>query len=152
MQKNLLPNKMVVRALNTYVKLMRAAECVTARTHRHLASIGLTLSQFAVLEALYHLGPLSQRQIGQKILRSSGNITMVIDNLEKRGLVQRKRSETDRRFFIVHLTHKGHALISEIFPPHADVIAKELSALTAAEQDTLGSLCKKLGRKERTSS
>jgi MarR family 2-MHQ and catechol resistance regulon transcriptional repressor len=71
------------RALKTYVKLMRAAESVTARTHRHLASTGLTVSQFAVLEALYQLGPLSQREIGQKILRSSGNITMVIDNLEK---------------------------------------------------------------------
>ena len=109
MGKNLQPNKDAVRALNTYVKLMRAAESVTARTHRHLATLGLTLSQFAVLEALYHLGPLSQRQIGQKILRSSGNITMVIDNLEKRGLAQRKRSETDRRYFIVHLTHEGLA-------------------------------------------
>jgi MarR family 2-MHQ and catechol resistance regulon transcriptional repressor len=75
---------------------------------------------------------------------------MVTDSLEKRGLVQRKRSETYRRYFIVHLTHEGHALISKIFPPHADVIAKELSALTAAEQDTLGSLCKKLGRKGET--
>jgi MarR family 2-MHQ and catechol resistance regulon transcriptional repressor len=150
MRKNLQPNKEAVRALSTYVKLMRAAESVTARIHRHLASLGLTLSQFATLEALYHLGPLSQREIGQKILRSSGNITMVIDNLEKRGLVQRKRSETDRRYFIVHLTHGGHAFISKIFPPHADVIAKELNTLTAAEQDTLGSLCKKLGLKGET--
>jgi MarR family 2-MHQ and catechol resistance regulon transcriptional repressor len=138
-------NKTETRALKTYVKLMRAAESVTARTHRHLSSTGLTISQFAVLEALYQLGPLSQREIGQKILRSSGNITMVIDNLEKNGLVKRARYEADRRFFIVHLTDKGYKLINKIFPPHAAVIAEDLGALTAAEQDALGRLCKKLG-------
>ena len=138
-------NQKEIRALRTYVKLMRAAESVTARTHRHLSSTGLTISQFAVLEALYQLGPLSQREIGQKILRSSGNITMVIDNLEKTELARRERNEADRRFFIVHLTDKGYNLINKIFPPHAAVIAENLGALTAAEQDTLGRLCKKLG-------
>ena len=124
---------------------MRAAESVTARTHRHLYSMDLTISQFAVLEALYQLGPLFQKEIGQKILRSSGNITMVIDNLEKNGLVRRERNEADRRFFIVHLTDKGYTLIAKIFPSHAAVIAEDLAVLTAAEQDALGRLCKKLG-------
>lgn len=141
-------NKKECRALRTYVKLMRAAESVTARIHRHLSSTGLTISQFAVLEALYQLGPLSQREIGKKILRSSGNITMVIDNLEKNGLVRRERHEADRRFFIVHLTDKGYHLINKIFPPHAAVIAKDLGVLTAAEQDALARLCKKLGLSE----
>ena len=86
-----------MKALSAYVKLMRAAESITARAHRHLSSFGLTISQFGVLEALFHLGPLSQKDIGQKILRSSGNITMVIDNLEKRGLVRRERDRQDRR-------------------------------------------------------
>ncbi len=138
------------RALKTYVKLMRAAESVTARIHRHLSSTGLTISQFAVLEALYQLGPLSQREIGKKILKSSGNITMVIDNLEKNGLVRRKRNEADRRFFIVHLTDKGYHLINKIFPPHAAVIAEDFGVLTAAEQDSLGRLCKKLGLSEQS--
>jgi MarR family 2-MHQ and catechol resistance regulon transcriptional repressor len=138
-----------MRALNTYVKLMRAAESMTARAHQHLSSAGLTISQFGVLEALHHLGPLSQKEIGQKILRSSGNITMVIDNLEKRGLVSRERDRQDRRFFIVHLTDAGHKLIRKIFPPHALVISNELSVLTVTEQKTLGALCKKLGLKNR---
>ena len=136
-----------MRALNTYVKLMRAAESMTTRTHEHLSSAGLTISQFGVLEALYHRGPLSQKEIGQKILRSSGNITMVIDNLEKRSLVRRERDQHDRRSFIVHLTEAGKKLIRKIFPPHAAVISSELSVLTAAEQKTLGALCKKLGLK-----
>jgi len=138
-------NEKEMRALNTYVKLMRAAESMTTRAHEHLSSAGLTISQFGVLEALYHRGPLSQKEIGQKILRSSGNITMVIDNLEKRSLVRRERDQNDRRSFIVHLTDAGNKLICKIFPPHAAVITHEMSALTAAEQKTLGVLCKKLG-------
>jgi len=145
MQKKHSKNKRERRALKTYGKLMRAADSVPARIHPHLSSNGLTLSQFAVLEALYHLGPLSQSESGRKHLRSSGNITMVIDNLEKNGLVRRKRNKADRRFFIVHLTDRGYKLINNIFPPHARVIAKELGVLTDAEQDTLGGLCKKLG-------
>ena len=124
---------------------MRAAESMTARAHQHLSSAGLTISQFGVLEALYHLGPLSQKDIGQKILRSSGNITMVIDNLEKRSLVRRERDRQDRRSFIVHLTDAGNQLIRKIFPPHAAVISNEMNSLTAAEQQALGDLCKKLG-------
>ena len=139
----------VARALKTYVKLMRATESMTARAHRKLSTFGLTFSQFGVLEALYHLGPLSQSEIGQKILRSSGNMTMVIDNLEKRKLVRRKRHRADRRFFIIHLTVEGQKLISRIFPSHAEEIARELDVLTPAEQQTLGSLCKKLGLKGR---
>ena len=145
MKKKYSKNNREQKALRTYVKLMRAAESVTGRIHEHLSSIGLTLSQFAVIEALYHLGPLSQRQIGQKILRSSGNITMVIHNLEKNDLVRRKHDKADRRRFIVHLTDKGYKLIRNFFPPHARVIAREFGVLTSAEQDTLASLCKKLG-------
>jgi MarR family 2-MHQ and catechol resistance regulon transcriptional repressor len=127
---------------------MRAAESITARTHRHLSSKGLTISQFGVLEAIYHLGPLSQKEIGQKILRSSGNITMIIDNLEKRGLIMRKRDKADRRVFIVHLTDEGNKLINKVCPPHATKISDEMSVLSPAEQETLGSLCKKLGLRQ----
>ena len=140
-------NQKEVLALSTYVKLMRAVESTTTRIHQHLASAGLTLSQFAVLEALYHLGPLYQREIGQKLLRSSGNITMVIDNLEKRGYVKRERKKEDRRFIMVRLTAEGSELISKVFPPHAAVIAREMSVLSEREQETLAQLCKKLGLK-----
>ncbi|UCG05359.1 MAG: MarR family transcriptional regulator [Desulfobacterales bacterium] len=150
MQKKFQGSKKEMRSLSTYVKLMRAAESITARAHRHLSSVGLTVSQFGVLEALYHSGPLSQKDIGKKILRSSGNITMVIDNLERRGLVRRERDRTDRRFYIVHLTDEGNKLISKIFPPHATVISDQMSFLSAAEQETLGNLCKKLGLRGET--
>ena len=138
-------NQKEIIALRTYVKLMRATESITARIHRNLTSVGLTLSQFAVLEALYHLGPLYQTEIGKKLLRSSGNITMVIDNLEKRGYVKRERKKEDRRYMMVRLTDVGFDLIRKVFPPHAALISREMSVLSESEQKTLAQLCKKLG-------
>jgi MarR family transcriptional regulator, 2-MHQ and catechol-resistance regulon repressor len=138
-----------VRALNAFIKLVRAAESVGARLSGSLTEAGLTDSQFGALEALYHLGPLHQRELGAKLLRSSGNVTMVVDNLEKSGLVRRERGARDRRFVTVHLTDAGRRLIARLFPRHAARIAAEMSALAPAEQDELGRLCRKLGRGER---
>jgi MarR family 2-MHQ and catechol resistance regulon transcriptional repressor len=141
--------KAEVRALDAFVKLTRAAESAGARLAGLYAEAGLTESQFGVLEALYHLGPLHQGELGRKILRSSGNITLVVDNLEKRGLVRRRRGTEDRRYVAVHLTDAGRALIAGLFPRHAANVARELSVLTAAEQEELGRLCRILGRQER---
>lgn len=134
-------------ALNTYTKLMRAAESVTSRVNRSMAAFDLTISQFGVLEALYHKGPLCQRDIGAKILKSTGNITMVIDNLEKRNLVRRERDSEDRRYLTVHLTEEGTALIAQAFAKVEASIVAEMSSLTRSEQELLGSICKKLGLK-----
>ena len=137
------------RALATYTKLMRAAESVTARTSRPMAAADLTISQFGVLEALLHRGSLCQRDIAAKILKSTGNITMVIDNLEKRGLVRRERDASDRRYFTVHLTPTGKELVEEVFTQVAMAISLELGILTVSEQDELGRLCRIIGRRER---
>jgi MarR family transcriptional regulator, 2-MHQ and catechol-resistance regulon repressor len=137
-----------VLALSTFVKLSRAANTLSARLARGLADSDLTESQFGVLEALYHLGPLHQCDLAEKILRSSGNMTLVIDNLEKRGLVERRRSADDRRFVSIHLTSTGSELIARVFPAHARAITDEMSALEPEEQRTLGRLCRQLGRKQ----
>lgn len=136
-------------ALNTYTKLMRAAETVTVRVGRTMSAAGLTISQFGVLEALHHKGPLCQRDIAAKILKSTGNITLVIDNLEKQGLVRRERVNEDRRYLTVRLTEKGEALIGTVFAGVEAAIITEMSGLSADDQETLGRLCKKLGLRER---
>jgi MarR family 2-MHQ and catechol resistance regulon transcriptional repressor len=107
---------------------------------------GITTSQLGILEALFHLGPMCQRALGDKLLRSGGNITMVIDNLEKHGLVQRVRQKEDRRMIMIHLTPQGRKLISRVLPQHAKEVVKEMSNLTATEQEQLRRLCRKLGR------
>jgi MarR family 2-MHQ and catechol resistance regulon transcriptional repressor len=132
-------------ALTTYIKLARAADSVSHRINAHLADVNLTISQFGVLESLYHLGPMFQKDLAAKILKSTGNITLVIDNLAKRGLVERVRSEQDRRYIRIHLTPTGETLIADFFPQHVDVVMREFAALTPEEQKILGKLSKKLG-------
>ncbi|HEY6837313.1 MAG TPA: MarR family transcriptional regulator [Geobacteraceae bacterium] len=132
-------------ALNTYTKLMRAAESVTGRVNRSMAAFDLTISQFGVLEALYHKGPLCQRDIAAKILKSTGNITLVIDNLEKRGLVRRERDSEDRRYLTVRLTEEGASLIARAYARVEAAIVAEMAVLTEEEQHMLGTLSKKLG-------
>ena len=140
-------DKKTYRALNTYTKLMRAAESVTGRVNRYMSAANLTISQFGVMEALHHKGPLCQRDIGIKILKSTGNITLVIDNLEKHGLVKRERNSDDRRYFTIKLTQAGSELITRVFADVESAIVAEMAILTENEQELLGSLCKKLGMK-----
>lgn len=136
-------------ALDSYIKLSRAAETVTVRINGHLSAYQLTTSQFGVLEALYHLGPMQVGQLGEKILRSSGNMTLVIDNLAKRGLVARQPKTTDRRCIEIHLTPDGAALIEQIMPGHVAQVVATMSVLTTEEQQTLAALCRKLGLGQR---
>ncbi|MFN3982936.1 MAG: MarR family winged helix-turn-helix transcriptional regulator [Caldilinea sp.] len=135
-----------VLALDVFIKLTRANNSLLARIAQRGTHPGLSVSQFGTLEALYHLGAMSQTEICNKLLKSGGNTTLVIDNLEKRGLVKRRRDPHDRRVIMVELTESGLELISAIFPRHAQVIAEEMSVLTPEEQEQLGALCKKLGK------
>jgi MarR family 2-MHQ and catechol resistance regulon transcriptional repressor len=132
-------------ALDTYIKLMRAADSVTARLDPLMRAAELTFGQFGTLEALLHLGPLCQRDLGRKLLRTGGNTTVVVGNLARRGLVRRTRRADDRRFITVALTDKGRRLIDGIFPRHVRHIEREMGALSAAEQAELGRLCRQLG-------
>ncbi len=139
-----IPNSQI-RALATYVKLSRAADAVHNRVNAHLQQHDLTTSQFGVLEAIYHLGPLQIGELGAKLLKSSGNMTLVIDNLIKRGLVYRERLPEDRRCIQIYLTQKGQQLIEQLWDHHAQGVVEAFSVLSAAEQEQLAALCRKLG-------
>ena len=118
-------------------------ERVTAECYRPNAQLG-------TLEVLYYLGPMCQSDIGNKLLVTGGNMTMVINNLEKRGLVSRQRDPDDRRQITVSLTEQGQQLIGELFPRHAQNISKLMNVLSPTELEELGRLCKILGRQEKT--
>src|SRR5579859_5253361 len=135
-----------VRALDAYIKLSRASGTIDGLLATNLARLGLTTGQLGVMEALMHLGARSQGELGRKLLRSGGNVTTVIDNLERRGMVERRRNREDRRVVTVDLTRTGRRLIEKVFPIHARAVAQALETLTAAEQEELGRLCRKLGR------
>jgi MarR family 2-MHQ and catechol resistance regulon transcriptional repressor len=134
-----------VRALNALITLVRATEAVSGALHAPLAGHRLTSSQFGVLEALLHLGPLCQGDLAGKLLRSCASMTSVVEGLEKRGLVVRQRTEEDKRFVRVALTGKGRRLIEEIFPAHVRRVVRAFGALSDQEQEQLRRLCRKLG-------
>ena len=134
-----------VRALDAFIKLVRASGSVLARTGRPLAGEGLTVGQFGILETLLHLGPLHQCELARKHLQSGGNVTMIVDNLEKAGLVRRERLAADRRYVRVYLTPAGKARITALFPEHVRQVREQMDVLTVDELDQLGRLCRKLG-------
>jgi MarR family transcriptional regulator, 2-MHQ and catechol-resistance regulon repressor len=134
-----------IEALDAYIKLLRASRTVVARIEPRLARSRLTPTQFGVLEALLHKGSLSQRELGQKVLTSAGNMTDLIDKLETRGLVQRTRQMRDRRAVQVELTDAGRDLIQPLFTSHAGDIAGAMAGLDGDELRQLSTLLRKLG-------
>ena len=135
-----------VASLDVYIKLMRASTSVLNQVVPRLQKAGLTFSQFGVLEALYHLGPLCQKELGDKLLQSGGNITMVVNNLERQGLVVRLRDEIDKRYMVVHLTWRGTQRIQELFPLHLQDLVNAFEVLSSEELETLNDLLRKVGK------
>lgn len=134
-----------VRALDCYIKLLRASDTVAARIREQVAAFGLTEAQFAVLEAVYHAGSLRATEIARKVLRSGANVTTVLDNLEKQGVLRRCECPNDRRAIHVKLTPEGEELMRRVFPAVAGRITGLMASLEPAEQEEMARLAKKLG-------
>ena len=132
-------------ALKLWVVLSRATAAVSAHVEADVAQHGLTGTEFGILEALHHKGPLLLGEIQAKILVTSGGITYLVDRLVKKGLVRRMPSPDDRRARYAVLTPAGSALIRRIFPAHADAIANAVGGLSERDRTTATRLLKKLG-------
>ena len=137
-----------IRTLDTFIKLTRCTNALLARLAERATIDDLTPSQFAVLEALYHRGVLTQGEVSRKVLKSVSDITTVIDHLEQDGFVRRERDAQDRRVIHVHLTEAGKTKLESVLPRHVAALVDEFSILSASEQDTLADLCRKLGKRE----
>ena len=139
-----------MRTLDTFIKLTRCTNSLFARLAERNTLGDITPSQFAVLEALYHLGSMTQGEVSTKVLKSGSNMTTVIDNLERDGWVKRERDAKDRRVIHVHLTEAGKWKVEAVLPVHVTALVDEFKVLSVREQETLGALCKKLGRGRRS--
>src|SRR3984893_15262809 len=132
--------------VHVFLVLWKAARAVQAYAEKSVAKLEMCGSDFAVLEALLQKGPLPINEIGKKVLLTSGSITVAVDRLETKGLVERRAHGTDRRARIVHLTRAGRKLITRIYADHAaDMERLSSASLTRAERKTLISLLKKVG-------
>lgn len=130
--------------LKTLIALSRATNSVHRREYKTIKEGGLTVSQFSVLEVLYHKGALRVQEIIEKTLSTGGNMTVVIENLVKDDLVMRYKDPEDKRASLISITDKGKAIIEDIFPRHVENINEIFSTLTVEEKKSLISLLKKL--------
>jgi MarR family transcriptional regulator, 2-MHQ and catechol-resistance regulon repressor len=133
-------------ALKLLVVLARAQASVEAHLHANVGAHGLTLTEFGILEVLFHKGPLLLGEVQKRILVSSGGVTYLVDRLEEKGLVERRACPEDRRARYAALTADGEALIARIFPEHAELIQEVMSPLSLDEQRLAVGLLRRLGR------
>jgi MarR family 2-MHQ and catechol resistance regulon transcriptional repressor len=133
------------KGVHLWLLLWKATRTLEAHARRSVEATGLCLSDFGVLEALLHKGPLPVSALGSKILVSSGSVTAAVDRLERGGFVQRKNAADDRRSRIVHLTANGSALIRRLFEDHARDMEEAFASLDAPEREAFAGLLRKLG-------
>lgn len=138
-------------ALKLFVVLSKSYKVLMSEAVKDMQRHGLSPTEFAVLELLYHKGPTPLQRIGEHILLTSGSITYTVDKLEAKGLLRRVPCTQDRRVTYAELTPEGQALFDRIFPEHADYIAALLTGLSPEEKRTLIELLKKLGQSVRPS-
>ena len=132
--------------VHVFLVLWKSARAVEAYAEKSISQLEMCGSDFAVLEALLHKGPLPINEIGKKVLLTSGSITVAVDRLETKGLVERRAHGSDRRARIVHLTKEGRKLITRVYADHAaDMEHLTSTSLTRAERVTLIRLLKKIG-------
>jgi len=136
-------------ALDAFIKLKRSTESLSSYAHAILPDFGLNESQFGILQAIDHLGPLCQKELARKILKTPANITLTIDKLEKQGLVVRERNPEDRRYYSICLTSQGQGLIAEVFPLVKKRISDAMEILNNEELEEFARMCKTLGKQSK---
>ena len=133
-------------SMRTWIEISRAFIAIRHKETEYFEAKGLTMHQFAVMEALYHVGPLSIGELTKLILSTPGSMTVIIKNLRKKGFIDQVQQDADKRKSILKLTDSGQKLIADIFPRHAENMAEYFNKLTSEEHNTLQELMKKLSK------
>ncbi len=134
------------QAVHVWLVLWKTFRAIGEVARRRISGSCLGDSDFRVLEALLHKGPLPVNTIGSKVELTPGSISVAVDRLEERGLVKRKPSSDDRRVHMVHLTPAGETVIRKAFAQHEAEMERLFSNLSCQERGTLITLLKKLGK------
>ncbi|WP_067726627.1 MarR family winged helix-turn-helix transcriptional regulator [Oceanobacillus damuensis] len=134
-------------SLKAFVVLMKASKTLEKITKKDISSHGMRTSDFTILEALYHKGRQTIREISEAVLINTGSITYVIDKLESKGLLERSDCPDDRRVVYIQLTNKGKELMDEIFPKHQKVIEEIFEDVSTEDKQVLIDVLKKIGNK-----
>ncbi|UJL46763.1 MarR family transcriptional regulator [Virgibacillus sp. NKC19-16] len=135
-------------SLKSFVVLMKSSKSIQEQIKKDISKHGMKTSDFTILEALYHKGRQTIKQISDAVLINTGSITYVIDKLESKNLLERSNCKEDRRVVYIQITEQGKTVMDDIFPKHQKVIEEIFSDLTTEEKETLIDLLKRAGKKE----
>lgn len=135
------------KSMAVYISMSRVINTLRRENNKLILKHNLTLGQFAVMEALYSKGSLSTGEVMEKILSTSGNIPVIVKNLEKDGFITRKQDESDKRRFILDLTDKGKDLMDEIVPENLKFMDELISLWDDEDKEELIILMNKFRRK-----
>lgn len=132
-------------SLKLFVVLTRALDAIQKRVIEDIKHLGLNPTEFAVLELIYNKGDQPIQKIGEKVLIASSSITYVVDQLEKKELLERKLHPNDRRVKLATITQKGKTLMDDVFPSHKKGLQEIFAGLGVKEKEQLIEQLKKLG-------
>lgn len=135
------------KSMVVYISLSRVINTLRCENNKLILKHDFTLGQFAVMEALYSKGRLSTGEVMEKILTTSGNIPVIVKNLEKDGFITREQDESDKRRFILDLTDKGKNLMDEIVPENLKFMDELISLWDDDDKEELIVLMNKFRRK-----
>ena len=135
--------------LQLIIALARALQAIERAVRPHLVESGLSLTEFAVLEVLYHKGALPLGDIRDRILLTGASTTYVVKKLEERQLMRRRVCADDQRVVFGELTAKGRTLIDEVFPAHVERLQHAMAGLSASQKREAGRLLRLLSRHAR---
>jgi len=135
--------------LQLVIALARAYQALAQGVRPQLAKQGLGMTEFAVLEVLYHKGPLPLGELRDRILVTGASTTYVVKKLEERGLIRRRTCVEDQRVIFGELTAKGRALIDEVFPVHVDRLREILAGLSVPDKQAATRLLRRLSHHAR---
>jgi MarR family transcriptional regulator, 2-MHQ and catechol-resistance regulon repressor len=135
--------------LQLVIALGRTVQAIERGVRPHLAESGLGMTEFAVLEVLYHKGALPLGEIRDRILVTGATTTYVVKKLEERGLMRRRTSAEDQRVAFGELTPKGRTLMEKVFPTHVDRLRHVMAGLSASEKRAASQLLRRLGQQAR---
>ena len=130
-------------SIHLQIVLQRAVKTINDKVGKNFRDKGLTSAQFSVLDVLYSKGEMSISELIEKVLSTSGNMTVILKNMERNNWLHRKTSALDRRSYIVGLTQEGKKVFEEILPRHREEIEKMYSILTSEEKNTLINILRK---------
>lgn len=137
-------------SLKAFVVLMKSSKSIMDLVKKDISDHGMRTSDFTVLEALYHKGRQTIREISEAVLINTGSITYVIDKLEKKGYIERSYCKEDRRVVYIQITDNGKELMDQIFPKHQRMIEKVFEEVTDEEKEIVIDVLKRVGKKKNT--